>query len=125
MDTPKKVHYANIDNYSRRLILQYQGREIAATDRALILKEVSGKRVFDPVFYVPQEDIEIDLVRDPESKGYCPIKGKSYRWYLKENPTEEYFGWSYEDPLPEAIFLRGHIAFNGRYVTFVSAPRPL
>ena len=122
MDNPKKDHYANFDNYSRLLTVQYQGEDIAVTSRALIVKEVFGKRVFDPVYYVPKDDIRIPLRKDDESRGFCPIKGKSYRWYLTENPTEEYFAWSYEDPLPDAIFLQGHIAFNGKYVSFLSSP---
>ncbi len=99
----------------------YQDVLVAETENALILKEV-GKSVYDPVFYIPKADIKIDLEMDAVSKGHCPIKGDAHRWYLKENPTANYFGWSYEAPLPRSRKLEGHIAFNMQYVTLISAP---
>lgn len=117
----EKRHYAIIEPYKRKLKLMYKDVLVAETENALILKEV-GKSVYDPVFYIPRQDIHIELEMDPVSKGHCPIKGDSYRWYLKENPTENYFGWSYETPLSRASKIAGHIAFNMQYVTLISAP---
>lgn len=121
MDKNENRHYAVIDPYRRKLTLTYQEEVIAETENAKILKEV-GWSVLDPVYYIPKEDIRVELVMDPESKGFCPIKGNSHRWYLKENSPGAYFGWSYEEPLPMAKKIKGHIAFNTAHVTFTSAP---
>ena len=121
MSKSEHRHYAVIDPYQRKLTVTYQGEVVAETENAMILKEV-GRSVYNPVFYIPKADIKVELEMDPISKGACPIKGKANRWYLKVNPTEHYFGWSYEDPLPMSKKIEGHIAFNQAYVTFISAP---
>lgn len=121
METAEKRHYALIERYNRKMTVTHKGQVVAETDKALILKEV-GKSLYNPVFYIPQEDIKVELEMDPVSRGACPIKGASNRWHLKENPTSAYFGWSYEDPLPKSKKLKGHMAFNAAYVTFISAP---
>lgn len=121
MATPENRHYAVIDPYRRKLTLQYKGQTVAETENALILKEV-GRSVYDPVFYIPKADISADLEMDPVSKGHCPIKGDSFRWYLKGEDLGTYFAWSYEEPLPRAKQIKDHLAFNMALVTLVSAP---
>ena len=122
MSNTENPHYASINRYPRKLTLTHQGTVIAETTNALILKEVAHGRVSDPVFYIPQSDIKVEMVMDPESKGRCPIKGNSNRWNLKTNPVGPYFGWSYEEPLDGAKEIKGHIAFNGAFVSFLSEP---
>lgn len=122
MEAAANQHYAVIDPLPRKLTLMYQGEVVAETEAAMILKEV-GRTVYDPVYYIPKADIKVALAREPDTKGYCPIKGHAHRWHLKENPTNMYFAWSYEHPFPQAKKIAGHLAFNAKYVTFVSAPK--
>lgn len=117
----EKRHYNVIDPYNRKLTLIYKGQTIAETTNALILKEV-GKSVYNPVFYLPKEDIQIPLVLEPQRKSHCPIKGDATYWNIDGDFTENYFAWSYEEALPRAKKIKGHIAFNAAYITFVSAP---
>ncbi len=114
-------HYSVIDPYSRSLTIEMDGKPIAKTSSALILKEV-GKTVYDPVFYVPKEDVLIDIEPEAERQSHCPIKGEASYWNIAGNPTSDYFAWSYENPLPRSRKIEGYIAFNTAYVTFVSAP---
>lgn len=113
-------HYAVIDSYNRKLSITMKGEVIAKTTNALILKEV-GKSVYDPVFYIPKEDITIDLKPELERSSHCPIKGEASYWNL-ENPTSEYFAWSYEEPLPRSKKIKGYLAFNLNYVSLISEP---
>ena len=114
-------HYAVSDTYNRKLTLKYKGEIIAYSERALILKEVANT-VYNPVFYMPKEDILIALEKEPQRKSYCPIKGDATYWNLKKNPTDDYFAWSYEKSLPRTKKIEGHIAFNSAYITFISEP---
>ncbi len=116
-----KRHYAVIDKYNRKLTLQYKGEVVAETTEALILKEV-GKTVYDPVFYLPKEALKIQLAPDAGHKSHCPIKGDASYWNLPDAFTESYFAWSYENSLPHTKKIEGHIAFNMKYITVVSAP---
>ncbi len=120
METTTPRHYAVIDVYERKLTLQFKGQTIASTTNALILKEV-GKSVYNPVFYIPKEDVTVDLKPELDRSSHCPIKGDASYWNL-ENPTSEYFAWSYEDPLPRSKKIKGYVAFNLNYLTLVSEP---
>lgn len=121
MEAQEKRHFAVIDPYKRKLTIKFGDRIVAETTDALILKE-HGRSLYDPVFYIPKKDIKVELEREPETKGFCPIKGNAHRWHLKEEPTEYYFAWSYEDPLPRSVKIKGHLAFNLHHVSFVSEP---
>ncbi len=121
MENPVNRHYAVADVFNRKLTLKFNNEIIAFSERAIILKEV-GKSVYNPVFYIPKEDIKIELVRETQRKSHCPIKGDATYWNLKKNPTEDYFAWSYEEPLPRARKIEGYIAFNSDYITFISEP---
>ncbi len=112
-------HYCVVDPYQRKLTITFQGKEIVSTTNAKILKEV-GKSVYDPVFYVPKEEVLIDLASESERTSHCPIKGDATYWMPKEGTTSNYFAWSYEEALPMAKKVESHIAFNSEYITFTS-----
>lgn len=116
----EKRHYAVMDSYNRKLTIKIKDEILAETTNAIILKEV-GKGVYDPVFYVPKEDLVTELVPENERSSTCPIKGAASYWNL-ETPTENYFAWSYEEPLPRAKKIKGYVAFNMEYVTLISEP---
>jgi uncharacterized protein (DUF427 family) len=121
METTEKRHYAVVDRYPRKLTISYEGNVIAQTTNALILKEV-GMTVYNPVFYVPKEDLVTELVSEAERSTYCPIKGEASYWNFADNPTSEYFAWSYEEPLPKSKKIKGYLAFNPKYVSILSEP---
>ncbi len=119
MENTEKRHYAVIDPYLRKLTLSYCGQTVVETTKALILKEV-GKTVYNPVFYVPKEDVVMAL--NPEDRSsHCPIKGDASYWNM-DDVTDDYFAWSYEEPLPRAKKIKGYMAFNLNYLVFHSEP---
>ena len=117
----EKRHYSVIDAYNRKLTLVRNGKTIAETTNALMLKEV-GKSVYNPVFYLPKEDIKIDLVQEPQRNSHCPIKGDATYWNIEGSFTENYFAWSYEEALPRAKKIQGYIAFNMADIELISSP---
>ena len=121
MPNTEPRHYAVIDAYPRKLTLKYKGELLVESEKALLLKEV-GKTVYNPVFYIPKEDVKIELVKEPQRQSHCPIKGDATYWNVKGNPTEDYFAWSYDDALPRAKKIKGYIAFNLAYITLISEP---
>lgn len=119
MENTEARHYAVYDAYNRELTLKINNQVIAKTTKAIIVKEV-GKGVYDPVFYLPKEDVMISLTQEDRS-SVCPIKGTATYW-MSETPTPNYFAWSYEKPNPRAKKIAGYIAFNMEYITLISAP---
>ena len=118
-DTEKR-HYAVMDSYNRKLTIKIKDQVLAQTTEAIIVKEV-GKGVYDPVFYIPKNDVRLSLIPEDGRTSMCPIKGEASYWNL-DSPTENYFAWSYEEPLPRSKKIKGYIAFNMEYVTLVSEP---
>ncbi|MCI5080261.1 MAG: DUF427 domain-containing protein [Saprospiraceae bacterium] len=121
METTEKRHYAIIDDYPRKLTLKFQGQTILESTNARILKEV-GKSVYNPVFYFPKGDLKTELVKEDGRSTHCPIKGDATYWNFKDQPTEQYFAWSYDEALPKAKKVEGMIAFNMNYLTLVDEP---
>jgi len=117
----EKRHYSVIDPYNRKLILKYKDEIIVESTNALILKEV-GKSVYNPVFYIPKEDVSIQLEAEASRESHCPIKGDASYWNVAGNFTDNYFAWSYEKALPKSKKIEGYLAFNMEYITLISEP---
>ena len=121
MKTIEKRHYAVIDKLERNLKVLYKGELIAESQNAWILKEV-GKSVYNPVYYFPKEDIQMDkLAAFDGYRSHCPIKGDATYWSFPNHDIER-FAWCYENPLPRSKKIAGHLAFYTNHVTFVSEP---
>lgn len=114
-------HYAVIDPYQRKLTILYEGKKIAETKDAFIVKEV-GQSVYNPVLYLPKDSLVMELEAEPKRQSHCPIKGDASYWNVPGKPTPDYFAWSYENALPRAKKINGCIAFNPKYVSILSEP---
>ncbi|MEZ5774293.1 MAG: DUF427 domain-containing protein [Hyphomicrobiaceae bacterium] len=120
-DEPR--HFMRLKPAGKRIRILREGRELAVSDRALRLLEV-GKDVYDPVLYIPPEDVRADLlVRD--KRTFCPLKGHASYFDLAaadgRAPVPE-IAWSYRDTLPFAREIDGLVAFYGDKVTIEESP---
>jgi uncharacterized protein (DUF427 family) len=116
-------HYHITDRYPFRVRALAGGRELASSDRVLILKEV-GASVYNPAFYFPPEDVDLSaLEREDGFTTQCPIKGTASYWRLTGAAPVERIAWSYDTPLPYSQLIAGHLGFDQRYVTLEISPR--
>lgn len=116
MSTPDKNHYAVIDVHPEKITLTYQGTKVVESEKVQVVREFYNGQERPPVYYFPPEDIVMDLNKQEETSGFCPLKGHANRWHLQEGQSEPYFAWSYETPFSGAAQIKGHLAFNGRLV---------
>ena len=95
---------------------------IAETDRALEMGEAS----YEPVLYVPLDDVDRRLLRDSDHHSYCPYKGEaSYYDIIGGNGTDLSAAvWYYDDPFPAVADIKGHVAFYADRVTVNATPGP-
>lgn len=121
MEDQEKRHYAVIDPYKRKITLKMEDKVIAESTNALILKEVA-KSVYDPTFYIPKEDIKINLEKEEGKSTHCPIKGEATYYQPEGLFKDGYFAWSYEKALPRAKKIDGYVSFNPEFVTIISEP---
>jgi len=93
------------------------GREtLAETTRARLVFETG----LPTRFYVPREDIRAEL-RPSELRTYCPYKGEASYWSFDAGDD---LAWSYEEPLPDMLPLKGLVSFwDERVEVFLDGER--
>ena len=88
--------------------LRAGGAVLAETRNALELSEGS----YEPVIYIPREDIALAFLDKSDKTSHCPHKGDaSYYSIVTKSRTIDSAAWSYEDPLEAVADIKGHLAF--------------
>lgn len=86
----------------------FNGETVAESTSAKVLLEPNH----DPVFYVPLEDVRQELLARTDNHSHCPWKGHcSYFSVTVGGAVSENAMWTYEDPYPQAGFLKGYASF--------------
>jgi uncharacterized protein (DUF427 family) len=121
--------YKRVDviDSSRPVRVVVGGVTVADTTRARFLFETRL-----PVrYYIPQEDVRMELLVPSDKTTACPYKGKARYWSVRIG--QELFQdivWSYPDPVPECRKIEGYLCFFNEHVDEilvdgVAVPRPL
>jgi uncharacterized protein (DUF427 family) len=100
-------HRVDVRRTARPVRIEVDGDVVAETTRARLLFETSL-----PVrFYLPREDVRLEL-HPGSRRSYCPYKGRASYWSIDAGGRRrEDLGWSYEQPLPDAVAITGLVAF--------------
>ena len=98
-------HYMAIKPVPRTVRIYLGERLLVRSTRALRVME-TGKQVYDPMIYVPVEDIwaPLDLI---DKSTHCPLKGDASYFGL----DGEELAWGYDAAFDFAAALIGHRAF--------------
>ena len=85
-------------------------------DGILIADTLQGWRVLEtshpPVYYLPQEDLRMEFLRDVGGGSFCEWKGTARYWdVIVEGKRARKAAWSYPDPTPSFASIRDHLAF--------------
>jgi uncharacterized protein (DUF427 family) len=102
--------YHRIDTYrtTRRVRVSVDGDVVAESARAVALFE-SG---LPPRFYLPAEDVRMDLLEPSEKKTRCAYKGvASYRHVRAGDTLHEDLAWTYPEPERDGEAIRDLICF--------------
>jgi uncharacterized protein (DUF427 family) len=92
----------------KRIRVEVGGEVIADSRRAMILHE-SG---LQPTYYFPPDDVRADVLQATDRHTHCPKKGDaSYYTINAGGETVENGAWYYPEPLEDAPFIKGLIAF--------------
>jgi uncharacterized protein (DUF427 family) len=114
-DMDRKIEAAKANGYRIDIAphqgcvrVTWRGHEIAASDRALVLTETRH----NPVIYVPRADVNMALMEPSPHTTHCPFKGDAAYFSLVEGAVRAQNAvWSYENPIPEALRIKQHLAF--------------
>jgi len=93
---------------AKRVRVEFEGTWLADTSRALILHETR----MSPAYYLPFEDVRMDVLHRTDFQTHCPFKGNASYWTLElGGKTVENVAWAYEEPYEDAAKLRGYLSF--------------
>jgi uncharacterized protein (DUF427 family) len=121
-DEPR--HFMRIKPVHSRVRIRLGDTVLADSSSAVRLLEV-GKDVYDPMIYVPPQNITVTLEPVAGRTSHCPLKGEaSYLGFAGWTPqnSNDYLAWSYPDPFGFARDLAGLIAFNPAHVAIEEIP---
>lgn len=105
IDGPR--HRLLFDPFPRRVRAVLGGETVLDTLHGMLLHESN----LLPQLYLPRGDIRDDLLTRTDHRTHCPFKGDASYWSVTVNDrTADNAVWSYLDPLPEAAWLRDHVA---------------
>jgi uncharacterized protein (DUF427 family) len=92
----------------KRIEIRFADTIIASTARAHRVLETSHP----PVYYIPPDDIRMELLEAAGGGSWCEWKGRARYWTVRVGERcAEKVGWSYPDPTPAFESIRDHIAF--------------
>ena len=93
---------------SRHIRVLIDGQLIAETRRPKLVFETNH-----PVrYYIPQEDVRMDLLVPSATKSRCPYKGPADYWSVKLGEQQfDDMVWGYMDPIPECPKIKGLLSF--------------
>jgi uncharacterized protein (DUF427 family) len=104
-------HRVDVRPSDRRVRIELDGEVLAESSRPMLLFETG----LPPRFYLPVEDLVVG--RTPTStRTACPYKGWASYWSFGDRDD---LAWSYEDPLPDALRIKGYVAFWDEVVEVV------
>lgn len=112
-------HFMRIVPVDRTVTVTAAGVEVARSTRASKVKEV-GRDVYDPVVYLPREDVEMARLERVERTTHCPLKGDTeYFDLVLDDGRIEHAAWSYVSTFDFAVELQGLLAFDTSLVDVV------
>lgn len=98
---------------SRRVKVVFSGVTIADSNAALRVEETGH----NPVYYLPEKDVRLDLMYPTEHHTRCPYKGEASYWTIEVSGDSgsalrsENAVWAYPCPYDEVSGLAGYYAF--------------
>ena len=105
---PGSDHPISIQRNPARVVVFVAGRVVADARSALTLREVA----YPPVQYIPGEDVDFSQLERTNYTTYCPYKGDCHYYSIPTGGKKSVNAvWSYEDPFPAVVQVRGHVAF--------------
>ena len=98
---------------SRLVQVMLGGETVADTRRARFLFETR----LPTRYYIPQEDVRMDLLVPSDKVTACPYKGRARYWSAKIGGREyPDIVWGYPEPIPECPKIKGLLSFFNEQV---------
>ncbi|MGH3970006.1 MAG: DUF427 domain-containing protein [Mycobacterium sp.] len=106
---PNPYHRVDCRPTRRRLRVDVAGTTLVDTDDTVILFETA----LQPRLYVDSSLVRTELLRRTETSTYCNYKGVATYWAaVIGDIVVQDVAWSYLDPPPESLPIKGFLSFD-------------
>jgi uncharacterized protein (DUF427 family) len=106
---PNPYHRVDCRPTDRRLRVTVAGTTLVDTTDTMIVFETA----LAPLLYVDPSLVRTDLLRRSDTTSYCNYKGYATYWSaLVGDAVVDDVAWSYDNPLPETLPLKGFFGFD-------------
>ena len=106
---PNPYHRVDCRPTRRHLRVSVAGATLVDTHDTVILFETA----LEPRLYVDPSHVRTDLLRRSETSSYCNYKGFATYWTaVVEGHVIDNVAWSYEEPPPESLPIKGFLSFD-------------
>ena len=97
----------------RHVRVEIDGTVVAETRRPVLLFETS----LPTRYYIPREDVRLDLFEPTDHSTACPYKGTARYWSRRGGGNvPPNIVWTYPDPLPGVAVIKDRVAFYNEAV---------
>ncbi len=108
MKIPGPDHPISVEPFAGTVSVTIAGVELARSERALAMQEAS----YPTVYYLPREDVAMEMVRISHKVTHCPYKGDAAHYCVcVAGQDVEDAAWSFEAPYEAVAGISGHLAF--------------
>ena len=101
-------HRVDVRASSREVRIEIDGSLLAESRQPLMLFETG----LPTRFYLPREDVKVDLIGPTDTRTRCPYKGEAVHWSVNaDGVTHDDIAWTYLDPIRDVEPIRDLVAF--------------
>jgi uncharacterized protein (DUF427 family) len=107
--------YTRVDTVhsSRQVRVEIDGVTLGETHRPILLFETG----LPTRYYIPKQDVRMDLLEPTESVTRCPYKGVARHWSAQvRDKLIKDIVWSYPAPIPECPKIENLLSFYNEHV---------
>ena len=106
---PNPYHRVDCRPTNRALRVTIAGATLVDTADTVIVFETA----LDPRLYVDPSAVRTEMLRRTETSSYCNYKGYATYWAaVVDDTVVDDVAWSYDDPLPECLPIKGYLSFD-------------
>ena len=102
---------------SRRVEVTLAGTCVAASERALFVFETG----LPTRYYIPRDDVRMDLLSPTDTRTSCPYKGDAAYWSAQvAGKTFPDIAWTYPGPVRDAAPIQDYLCFFDEHVDAIT-----
>jgi uncharacterized protein (DUF427 family) len=114
---PNPYHRVDCRPTKRGLRVTVADTTVVDTDDTVIVFETA----LEARLYVDPSAVRTELLRQTDTSSYCNYKGEATYWSaVIGDTTVEDVAWSYQDPPPESLPIKGYLSFDATRVNVLA-----